>query len=89
MKRLVSILIAMLTFCMLTLEGNAKVYAGTCQNSECFHCKHLPYCMGPCPFKRDEMLGKFGKIVCQYTDADQAIERSIIRYCENSSDINH
>lgn len=59
------------------------------ENSQCFHCKYLPYCMGPCPFKRDEMIGKFGKIVCQYIDADQAMESSIIRYCENNSDINH
>lgn len=29
MKRLVSILMAMLTFCLLTLEGSAKVNAGT------------------------------------------------------------
>lgn len=59
------------------------------ENSNCFHCKYLPYCMGPCPFKRDEMIGQFGKIVCQYSDADNAMENSIIRYCENSLNINN
>lgn len=59
------------------------------ENSECVHCKYLPYCMGPCPFKRDEMIGQFGKIVCQYPDADNIMESSIIRYCENSSNINN
>lgn len=57
-------------------------------SSECANCKHLPYCTGSCPFKRNEMFNKFGKIVCQFADADNFIKEQIITYCEENSDIN-
>lgn len=56
--------------------------------SECINCKHLPYCTGPCPFKRNEMFHKFGRIVCQFADAENTIKEQIIRYCEENSNIN-
>lgn len=57
------------------------------EESECHDCKHLPFCTGPCPFSRNEMIRNHGKIVCQFADAQQAIEQQIIRYCEENVDI--
>lgn len=57
-------------------------------SSVCLNCKHLPYCTGPCPFKRNKMIKDFGKIVCQYADAEKSIKEQIINYCEENSDIN-
>lgn len=57
------------------------------EGSECANCRHLPFCMGPCPQKRDKMSKEHGRIVCQFHDAKQAIEENIIRYCENNSNI--
>jgi len=53
--------------------------------SECANCRHLPFCMGPCPQKRNKMFIEHGKIVCQFQNAAQTIEERIVRYCENNS----
>ena len=57
------------------------------EDCECYTCKHLPFCMGPCPFKRDKMIKEFGKVVCQFIDPEKNIQESIIRYCEKNSNI--
>lgn len=54
----------------------------------CYNCKHLPFCMGPCPFKRDEMIKTQGRITCQFPDdTNKIIEKLIVRFCENNSNI--
>lgn len=59
------------------------------EDCECYTCKHLPFCMGPCPFKRDQMIKKFGKVVCLFTEPEENISKSIISYCENHYDISN
>ena len=51
-------------------------------DNDCAQCRYLPYCMGPCPQRRNEMLEKHGKVICKYHDADASVETSIKRYCE-------
>lgn len=55
------------------------------EGSECVECRHLPFCMGPCPQKRNNMYKERGRIVCQFQDATQTVEENIVRYCENNS----
>ena len=58
------------------------------ETSDCINCKHLPFCMGPCPQRRNDMAMRYGRIVCKYPDADSAIEKLIVQYCEENSNVN-
>lgn len=52
-------------------------------NSDCLNCKHLPFCMGPCPNRRNEMSKIHGRVVCQYKSPETLMEKLIFRYCYN------
>lgn len=51
--------------------------------SECFACKYLPVCNGPCPVERDRMWHGFQEIKCRYSHPDGICRERIIRYCES------
>ncbi len=61
-------------------ESHSAISAG----SECSTCRHLPFCMGPCPQRRNEMLAKGHHISCQFVDRDRTMENLIVTYCENN-----
>lgn len=52
------------------------------KESDCFHCKHLPVCNGPCPVERDRMWSDSGRITCRYEHPEEVCKERIIRYCE-------
>ncbi|WP_302978953.1 radical SAM/SPASM domain-containing protein [Paraprevotella clara] len=54
------------------------------KDSPCSKCKHLPFCCGPCPNVRDNMIKQFNKIICQYSNPEKEMEEQIIRYCETN-----
>lgn len=54
--------------------------------SECVECKYLPFCMGPCPRRREDMYVQHKHIVCQHQDKEEAMKRVIVDYCEKNSD---
>lgn len=60
-------------------------YQTLSDKSECAQCKHVAFCMGPCPKRRNEMAQNSGKITCMYPDKDRIIQDVIVRYCENMS----
>lgn len=45
------------------------------ENCECKDCRFLPICWGPCTAKREDMLNKNGKIVCQFADKEFEMNR--------------
>lgn len=51
--------------------------------SECFNCKHLPVCNGPCPVERDSMWKNAGYVKCRYKNPEEVCMERIIRYCES------
>lgn len=53
------------------------------KESDCFHCKFLPVCNGPCPVERDRMWSDSGKITCRYEHPEEVCKERIIRYCES------
>lgn len=53
------------------------------EKSDCFCCKHLPVCNGPCPAERDKMWLDFGKIKCRYRHPEEVCKERIIRFCES------
>lgn len=48
-------------------------------NSRCFHCKHLPVCLGPCIKGLRLMIN--GDIECIHNNSDKPIMESILHYC--------
>lgn len=51
--------------------------------SECYSCKYLPVCNGPCPPERDSMWKADRFIKCRYKYPDLVCRERIVRYCEN------
>ncbi|MBD5225362.1 MAG: radical SAM protein [Bacteroidales bacterium] len=47
--------------------------------SECYSCKYLPVCWGPCPAKRKRMLQRQTNISCFLPDKDRMITERIIQ----------
>lgn len=68
-----------------TLPNAFESHLALSNNSECVNCKYLPFCMGPCPAKRTDMLASSGKITCQYPESDKEriVRDFILRYCKN------
>ena len=70
-------------------ELNAfELHQSLSPDSECNDCRHLPFCMGPCPARRNEMYEENGRIVCQYSDRERSIRKLILRYCEDNCEVN-
>lgn len=55
------------------------------EKSECVKCKHVAFCMGPCPQKRNRMSKIQEQVVCMYAHKDKNIEDMIVLYCESMS----
>lgn len=51
--------------------------------SECYTCKYLPVCNGPCPIERDNMWFSQQNITCRYNNPKEVCEERIIRFCES------
>lgn len=72
-----------------TIEWTARnpfeTHSALSADSECSTCPYLPFCMGPCPQSRNEMLARQNHISCKFADRDRSVENMIITYCENNS----
>lgn len=79
---------------VLTKSGNIEwndthpfeIHQALSENSECTECKHIAFCTGPCPKRRNDMIEKRKRIICQIPekyDRDRMIQQFIIHYCES------
>ena len=50
------------------------------EDSPCLECKHLPFCCGPCPNLRNNMIKQYHKLTCQYKNPDKEMQEQILRY---------
>ena len=50
-------------------------------DSECYFCKYLPICWGPCVPRRKTMLKNGGHIKCFLDDREKAMKENIINRC--------
>lgn len=63
-----------------------ETYLPLSENSECLQCKHVGFCMGPCPKKRNMMVKQYGRVVCKIPgkhNKDKIIQDAILHYCES------
>lgn len=49
---------------------------------ECSSCGYLPFCLGPCVAKRENMLQAHNRVTCQYSDKEASMKEAIINYCK-------
>ncbi len=48
-------------------------------DSDCYNCKYLPLCWGPCPANRKKILKKHNRIVCFMADKQTIMEQHILQ----------
>ena len=63
------------------LSNGYEIPVAQQSDSECYSCKYLPICWGPCAPRRKAMLQNGGVIRCYLPDRDEAMKKSILNRC--------
>lgn len=64
-----------------------SIFDSEAKAEDCTSCRFLPVCWGPCPIKREYMLKKYGKVVCQYSDREREVPQSLLNTHFNSEHV--
>ncbi|MDE6071802.1 MAG: SPASM domain-containing protein, partial [Muribaculaceae bacterium] len=60
------------------------IFDETLNADDCLKCRYFPVCWGPCPMKREKMMDRYGKVLCQFVDKEKEMTEFLLNIYKNS-----